>query len=329
MPSVYNKLSPIEPSKLCIRTDYPIVYRDRVYLFNNPEEKKTFEEYPLDYRTGLECPKDSYPMKGRTIIFTVGEPCSGKTTLADLMSKYMGYHKMTVDTAILDLIKTLKDCQLLSDIKKSIYEGKSTDDNLIINIIARRITMEDLINENLVIDGFPYTLIQANLLPESLQPDLIFVSQCPLNVRVKRCLSQLGFDGIPEVVNERNTQLESHFKEIMQYFKERKSDIRYFDMTKSRWFIKDQISELLQNRKKGEMSFARNLSKNKPCLLNNFTPKKLLEDITNYSRLRSSLMMYSPVSLKTSYLFHNNKCLDNAWNNFIVYTPYDLSLIHI
>ena len=323
MPSVYNKLSPIEPSKLCIRTDYPIVYRDRVYLFNNPEEKKIFEEYPLDYRIGLECPKDSYPMKGRTIIFTVGEPCSGKTTIADLMSKYMGYQKMTVDTAILDLIKTLKDCQLLRDIKKSIYEGKSTDDNLIISIIARRITMEDLVNENIVIDGFPYTLIQANLLPESLQPDLIFVSQCPLKIRMERCLSQQGFDGIPEVVNERNTQLESHFKEIMQYFKERKSDVRYFDMTKSRWYIKDQIAELLQNRKKAEMLFSRNLSFNKPCLLNNFTPKKLLEDITKYSRLRSSLLMYSPVSLKTSYLFRNNKCLDNAWNNYIIFTPYD------
>ena len=323
MPSVYNKLSPIEPSKLCIRTDYPIVYRDRVYLFNSPEEKKIFEEYPLDYRTGLECPKDSYPMKGRTIIFTVGEPCSGKTTLADLMAKYMGYQKMTVDTAILDLIKTLKDCQLLRDIKKSIYEGKSTDDNLIISIIARRMTMEDLINENIVIDGFPYTLIQANLLPESLQPDLIFVAECPLKTRVERCLAQKGFDGIPEVVHERNTQLESHFKEIMQYFKERKSDIRYFDMTKSRWFIKDQISDLLQKRKKAEMCFARNLSLDKPCILSNFTPKKLLEDITSYSRLRSTLLMYSPVSLKTSYLFRNNKCLDNAWNNYIIYTPYN------
>ena len=323
MPSVYNKLSPINPSKLCIRTDYPIVYRDRVYLFNSPEEKKIFEEYPLDYRTGFESPKDSYPMKGRTIIFTVGEPCSGKTTLADLMSKYMGYQKMTVDTAILDLIKTLKDCQLLTDIKKSIYEGKSTDDNLIINIIARRITMEDLINENIVIDGFPYTLTQANLLPESLQPDLIFVSQCPFKERMIRCLSQKGFDGIPEVVNDRNTQLESHFKLIMQYFKERQSDIRYFDMTKSRWFIKDQISKLLQDRKKGELLFARNLSMNKPCLLNNFTPKKLLEDISAYSRLRSSLLMYSSVSLKSSFLFKNNKCLDNAWNNYIIYTPYD------
>ena len=323
MPSVYNKLSPVEPSKLCIRTDYPIVYRDRVYLFNSPDEKKIFEEYPLDYRTGLECPKDSYPMKGRTIIFTVGEPCSGKTTLADLMSKYMGYQKMTVDIAILDLIKTLKDCKLLRDIKKSIYEGKSTDDNLIINIIARRITMEDLINENIVIDGFPYTLIQANLLPDSLQPDLIFVAQCPLKTRVERCLSQKGFDGIPEVVNERNTQLESHFKEIMQYFKEKESDVRYFDMTKSRWYIKDQISQLLQNRLKAEMSFSRNLSMNKPCLLSNFTPKKLLEDITNYSRLRSTLLMYSSVSLKSLNLFRNNKCLDNSWNNFIVYTPYN------
>ena len=323
MPSVYNKLSPIEPSKLCIRTDYPIVYRDRVYLFNNPEEKKIFEEYPLDYRTGLECPKDSYPMKGRTIICTIGDPCSGKSSLADMMAKYMGYQKMTVDTAILDLIKTLKDCQLLKDIQKSLYEGKSTDDNLIIKIISRRITMEDLINENIVIDGFPYTLIQANLLPETLQPDMIFVAQCPLKKRVDRCLNQPGFDGIPEVVNERNIQLESHFREILHYFKERNSDIRYFDMTKSRWFIKDQILELLQNRKKAEMLFSRNLSLGKPCLLSEFTPKKLIENIIKFSRLRCSLLMYSPVSLKTSHLFRNNKCLNNSWTNYIVYTPYN------
>ena len=322
LPSVYNKLSPIEPSKLCIRTDYPIVYRDRVYLFNNPEEKKQFEEYPLDYRTGLECPKDSYPMKGRTVIFIVGDPCAGKTTLADMMSEYMGYQKMTVETAIMDLLKMLKDCHLLKDIKDILYEGKATDDNLIINIINRRITMEDLINENIVIDGFPYTLSQANLLPDTLVPDLIFVAQCDINTRVKRCLNQKDFNGIPEVVHERNSQLESHFMDIMQSFKEREFDIRYFDMTKSRWFIKDQILDLLQNRKKSEMSFSRNLSLEKPCLLKNFTPGKLLKLITNYSKLKCSLLMYSPVCLKTSYLFKNDKCIDNSWNNYIVYTPY-------
>ena len=322
LPSVYNKLSPIEPSKLCIRTDYPIVYRDRVYLFNNPEEKKQFEEYPLDYRTGLECPKDSYPMKGRTVIFIVGDPCAGKTTLADMMSEYMGYQKMTVETAIMDLLKMLKDCHLLKDIKDILYEGKATDDNLIINIINRRITMEDLINENIVIDGFPYTLSQANLLPDTLVPDLIFVAQCDINTRVKRCLNQKDFNSIPEVVHERNSQLESHFMDIMQSFKERQFDIRYFDMTKSRWYIKDQIFDLLQNRKKSEMSFSRNLSLEKPCLLKNFTPGKLLKLITNYSKLKCSLLMYSPVCLKTSYLFKNDKCIDNSWNNYIVYTPY-------
>ena len=323
MPSVYNKLSPIEPSKLCIRTDYPIVYRDRVYLFNNPEEKKVFEEYPLDYRTGLECPKDSYPMKGRTIIFTVGNPCAGKTTLADMMSEYMGYIKITVNEAILDLLKMLKDCQLLKDIKDVLYEGKATDDQLIINIINRRITMEDLINENIVIDGFPYTLSQANLLPDTLVPDLIFVAQCDIKTRVKRCLDQKDFNGIPEVVHERNSQLESHFMDIMQSFKERQIDVRYFDMTKSRWFIKDQIFNLLQNRKKAEMSFSRNLSLDKPCLLNNFTPRKLLKLIKEYSKLKCSLLMYSPVSLKTSFLFKNNKCIDSSWNNYIVYTPFN------
>ena len=323
LPSVYNKLSPIEPSKLCIRTDYPIVYRDRVYLFNNPEEKKKFEEYPLDYRTGLECPKDSYPMKGRTLIFTVGNPCSGKSTLSDMMAEYMGYQKITVNSAILDLLKMLKDCHLLKDIKDILYEGKATDDNLIINIINRRITMEDLINENIVIDGFPYTLSQANLLPDTLVPDLIFVAQCDINTRVKRCLAQKDFNGIPEVVHERNSQLESHFMDIMQSFKERQFDIRYFDMTKSRWYIKDQIFDLLQNRKKAEMYFSRSLSLERPCLLNNFTPTKLLKLINEYSKLKCSLLMYSPVSLKTSFLFKNNKCIDNSWNNYIVYTPFN------
>ena len=90
-------------------------------------------------------------------------------------------------------------------------------------------------------------------------------------------------------------QLESYFKEIMQYFKERKSDIRYFDMTKSLWYIKDQISDLLQNMKKAEMSFSRNLSMDKPCLLSNFTHKKLLEDIIEYSQISSFLLIYSSV----------------------------------
>ena len=94
-------------------------------------------------------------------------------------------------------------------------------------------------------------------------------------------------------------------------------------MTKSRWFIKDQIFNLLQNRKKAEMSFSRNLSLDRPCLLNNFSPKKLLKLINQYSKLKSSIFMYSPVCLKTQFLFKNNKCIDNSWNNYIVYTPYN------
>ena len=58
----------------------------------------------------------------------------------------MGYRKMTVDIAILDLLKSLTNCKLLKNIKEIVYGGKATDDNLIINMINRRITMEDLVN---------------------------------------------------------------------------------------------------------------------------------------------------------------------------------------
>ncbi len=319
--SVYGYLSPVNPSKLSIRTDYPLVYRDRVYLFNSPEERKTFSEYPLNYRTGLECPKDSYPMRGRTIIFTIGNMCSGKSTISKMMEEYMGYKRITVKRATLDLINMLKDCNLKKKIIDILYSGNATDDNLIIEILNRRITMEDLINENVVIDGFPYTLTQANLITENLIPNLIFVAQCEIEENLKRCLSQKLFKGIPEVVNERNLMLKTHLIDILEVIKSNLYDIRYFDMTKSKWYIKEQISNLLENRKKYEMKFARNYSLDKPCQLTYMTPKKLLNSILYSSHNKCNFLVYSTVALKGNHLFKNNCYIDNSFNNHIVYTP--------
>lgn len=319
--SVYNLLSPVNPHKLCIRTDYPLVYRDRVYLFNKEEEKKDFIEYPLDYRTGLECPKDSYPMRGRSIIFTIGQMCSGKTTLAKLMSEYMGYKRVTVRKACLDLIQKIHDCTLRKQIEDVLFGGSATDDNLIIKIINRRVTMEDLVNENIVIDGFPYTLSQANLLGEELIPNYVFVSECDLNTNIQRALKLDMFKGLPEVVNERMKELGSHLADILNIFKEKEYDIRYFDMSKSKWALKDMIHDLLENCMKYEMKFARNLTLEKPCQLTAFTPQKLLHSIIYQQHEKGELYSYSPLALKTQNTFVYNKYRNDSSNNNIVYTP--------
>ncbi len=319
--SVYSLLSPVEPSKLCIRTDYPLVYRDRVYVFNAPEEKKYFCENPLDYRTGLECPKDSYPMKGRTIIFVIGNCCSGKSTLSKMMEEYMGYKRVTVRKATLECIEMLHDCHLKNNLVETLYTGQPMHDDLIIQIIQRRITMEDMINDNVVIDGFPFSLWQANMLTDILKPDFIFVAECDYKINIQRCLKQQMFKGIPEVVNERFNLANGHLEDILNVYRDKKCDIRYFDTTKSKWFLKDQISNLLENRMKYEMKFARNLSLEKPCELTGFTPRKLIESILYYNHQRTNLLLYSPISLKTNHIFRYNNHLNDSYNNFIVYTP--------
>ena len=321
--SVYGLLSPVNPHQLSIRTVNPLVYRDRVYMFNNDDERKAFIEYPLDYRTGLECPKDSYPMRGRTIIFTIGKMRSGKSTLAKLLSTYMGYKRISVKQATMDLLNKLHDCNLKREIEQKLYSGCPTDDNLIIKILDRRVTLDDMVNENIVIDGFPYILIQANCLTENLIPDFVFVSECETKVNIQKALDQPHFKGIPEVVNERFKELGGHFVDIINIFKEKQYDIRYFDMSKSRWALKDSIAEILETRKKYEMLFARNYSLSKPCLLKAFTPKKLINSIINRQFAKGALLQYSPVALKSQNLFLYNKHKNKSNNNHIVYTPFN------
>ena len=319
--SVYSLLSPVNPSQLCIRTDYPLVYRDRVYVFNSPEEKKYFIENPLDYRTGLECPKDSYPMRGRTIIFVIGNECSGKSTISKMMEEYMGYKRVTVRKAILECVEKLHDCHLKQSIMDTIYNGEPTHDDIIFNIIYRRISMEDMINDNVVIDGFPFSLWQANILADTFKPDFIFVAECDYLTNIKRCLSRKMFKGIPEVVNERFNLKKSHLEDILSVYRDKQYDIRYFDTTKSKWYLKDQIAKILENRKKYEMKFARNLSLDLPCQLTCFTPKKLISSLLYVNHQKTNLLLYSPIALKTEGIFKYNKHINDSFNNFIIYTP--------
>ncbi|MCQ2816063.1 MAG: nucleoside monophosphate kinase [archaeon] len=318
--SVYNKLSPIDPSKMIIRTDYPLIYRDRVYLFNKEEEKKEFSEYPLDYRSGLECPKDCYPMRGRTIIFVIGQTCSGKTTLSKILSEYMGYKIITLKKSFNDLSKKLHDCSLKKEIEEALKGGSFSDD-LSIRVLQRRITLEDMINQNLVIDGFPSTLTQANMFPEELKPDFVFISECDLQTNIERAFQNKEFKGKAELISEKMKDLNSHLTDIIKMFRIKKYEIRRFDMTKSKWYIKDLIHNVLEERRKSEMLFARNLSLNKPCPLTNLIPFKLRDSIILETSNKGKLFSYSPVALKSSGLFKYNKYKNNIQNNKIIYTP--------
>lgn len=330
--SSYGKYSPISPEKLLPTTQYPLLYRDRIYFFNTEEERNLFQESPLTYRTGKEfpldcCPASSFINGTRNIVYVIGVPRSGKSTIAKMIEE-LGYYRLSLRRACADLLEKLNDCLLKSELLEILYSGASLDDNLAIRIISRRISLEDLANRNIVVDGFPFTLSQGRLLSEvdpCLVPSFVFICESQDKTILKRMQAQKGFKGITEVISERLTNSKDHMKDIIKCFNNLKYDLKYLNTEKSLWYLKDLVVEILEKRRKNEFHFAFSFNKNKPSLLSNILPKKILKDILFTQKESDKIQLYSPVALKIKNEFNNNKYLNDCMsNNIVLYNNFHL-----
>ena len=324
--SVYNTLSTVNPGKLIPNANHCAVYRDRLYFFNNEDELNQFSEEPLRYRSGNEFPTDCYPVCStingkRNLIYLIGVPKSGKTTISNIL-KDLGYYKLSLRRAIYDVMQSLNDCLLKRQIFEVLENGSSIDDNLAMIIISRRISMEDLTNRNIVIDGFPYTLSQARLMTESeknLRPTFVFVCEADAKVILRRCKEQKGFKGIPHIIHERLQNSRDHLRDIVHSFKKKDLDIKYINSEKSIWHLKECIVSLLENKLHSELRFANNFNSGSPALLRHMLPRKILSNISFVQKELQKLFLYSPVSLKVANEYHYSKSILNSADNFLVY----------
>ena len=107
--SVYKNNSPISPEKLYKKTNHPVIYRDRIYYFNNEEEKNKFLSEPLNYRSGKEFPLDINTSK---TVFIIGNIKSGKTTIAKILEE-KGYIRITLKQTLYDLFERQKKNPML------------------------------------------------------------------------------------------------------------------------------------------------------------------------------------------------------------------------
>jgi len=111
--SAYKQASPVNPEKLLAKTQWPVLYRDRIYYFNDLDERKLFIEEPLNYRSGKEFPLDVNLNK---IIFSIGKLKSGKSTIAKILES-LGYLKLTLKKCIYDVKASIRNSLLKTDIE--------------------------------------------------------------------------------------------------------------------------------------------------------------------------------------------------------------------
>lgn len=107
------------------------------------------------------------------IIVMLGAPGAGKGTVGKALSTRTGINYITTGDAFRKIMQ--EDTELGKEIKKCIEEGKLVPDDLAIRIFEERILPRD-INEDMILDGYPRTEVQAEHFDELLQKNNLKIS---------------------------------------------------------------------------------------------------------------------------------------------------------
>tara|TARA_A100001011_G_C13857766_1_gene653591 strand:+ start:28 stop:582 length:555 start_codon:yes stop_codon:yes gene_type:complete len=123
------------------------------------------------------------------VIIFIGPPGSGKGTQAQILKDNLlpNLHLLTVSSLLKE--KSYDGSVLGNDIKNKMDNGDLIEDNIVINVLQEKV--KNLINEQILIDGFPRSSIQAESLNEifnSIDVNIInfIVSDEQLLKRIKK-----------------------------------------------------------------------------------------------------------------------------------------------
>ena len=299
--SIYQSSSPVNPEVSVQQTAYPVIYRDKIYFFNNIDEQREFLEHPLDYRQGKEIPADCHLRK---VIFVIGLMQTGKKTAAKVLEG-LGYTVVNFKDTVLPVLDYLIDCPTKQRICDFLYNNRELEDDLIIRILEKRLEMKDLANKNIVLYDLPFTLNQVHLLESSrIVPDLVFVCEASDEIILERVKSAGTFKRVDTIVHERLLNQKSQITDIVSGYKRTNINLFFINSEKSKWFNSDLISDIVGKKRRAEASAYRQLCMGEPISVFPLLPKSILNHITaSYDRIR----LFSPVSLKSNNEFVYSK----------------------
>lgn len=126
----------------------------------------------------------------KSIIF-IAPPAAGKGTHSELLKKKFGYLHISTGNLLREIIATAST--LGREVKNIITRGDLVPDEIVIEILGKK--LEEIKGKPFIIDGFPRTLPQAEMLNEFLEKEKINYQVIYLDlsedVAIERALSRL------------------------------------------------------------------------------------------------------------------------------------------
>ncbi|XP_061587402.1 adenylate kinase 9 [Cololabis saira] len=234
----------IQPLLQPLSAAYPLLLNRYIYFFASKENRNTFMLNPLKY---LRQPKPTPALRIKMAV--IGPPKSGKTTVAQTFAQKYGMARLSIGGAMRMVLDNQENTDLAVQMKRYLSEGLVVPDELAIQCLEVALMSSDCNTGGYVLDGFPMTLKQAELMVSrrvvpmivaELELDLVEVLRRGRIDKMKPNKPHLTDDS-PETLQIRNSCYRKEVEHVRHYFQQQYQNWIVLDGFKNKWWIWSSI----------------------------------------------------------------------------------------
>ncbi|KAM9840260.1 adenylate kinase 9 [Aulostomus maculatus] len=277
---LYNDGLLIQPLQWPFNTTHPLLLHQFIYFFASKETQKTFMLSPLKFLRQPK-PSPSLPVK----IAIVGPPKSGKTTVAQMFAWKYGLARVSIGSVMRKVLNSRENSDLAEQMKQHLHQGLVVPDELALQCLE--VVLMDTVcsTQGYVLDGFPMTVKQAELMGRlSIIPMIVVELELGIMEVLTRGVEDkkkpnkphLMHDSV-EIITTRNSCYRQEIENVRQHFQQQYNNSIVLDGSKNKWFIWDSILKEISISMKYIHSYLERTSSGQAGCINRLciTPKEL------------------------------------------------------
>ncbi|NXC44701.1 KAD9 kinase, partial [Penelope pileata] len=229
---------------------FPVIHRQYIYFFSSKENREKFMKNPIKYICQPK-PKPPVPLK----IVIVGPPKSGKTTVARRFARVYGLLRLSIGDAMRLVLNNQPESELALELKRHLHKGLTVPDELAVQALDVALMDHVCSTTGVVIDGFPMTKKQVNLLESaSIIPVKIFELEMDAKEVFRRALLDKESTDRPsypvhdssQITAIKNSCYKQNIDAIRTYYKKEHQNWCVIDALRSKWWIWDKVLQEVQ-----------------------------------------------------------------------------------
>ncbi|XP_065820230.1 adenylate kinase 9 [Labrus bergylta] len=285
----------IQPLQWPLNTTFPLIFHQFIYFFATKENRSIFMLNPLKY-IGQPKPFALLPVK----IAILGPPKSGKTTVAQMFAKKYGLARLSIGGVMREVLNTQENTDLAVQMKRYLSQGLVVPDELAIQCLEVALMSSVCSTRGYVLDGFPKTLKQAELMRSKsiipmtaveLELDTVEVLKRGLLDKMKPNKPHVMHDS-SEILHIRNSCYKEEMEHVRQHFQQQYQNLILLDGSKSQWWIWNNILKETSINMKCIHNFLERIQRGQSACINRLcvTPTELQNRLGEFGQ-------YCPVCL--------------------------------